>query len=147
MSRNDWCDISAGCLVAFCLAVLAGCGGEKQRQVPLEGTVTLDGKPLAEGSLRFLTASGKDGTIVCSATVSDGRFVIPAEKGPVPGKYRVEINASRKTGRKLPHPVMPSQTIDELTQYLPQCYNLQSGLTAEVAATGPNRFEFPLKSR
>jgi hypothetical protein len=126
------------------LAVMMGCGGEKQpRLVALEGTVTLDGKPLTEGNIRFLPAPGTSGTVMAGAKIADGRFTIPAEKGATPGKYRVEIGASRPSGRKVPHPVS-EQPMDELVQFLPERYNLQSTLTAEVTAESPNRFEFAL---
>jgi hypothetical protein len=128
------------------LAILAGCGGEKQPQrFALEGTVTLDGEPLTEGNIRFLPAPETDGGMV-GAKISEGRFVIPAEKGAVPGKYRVEIGASRKTGRKVPNP-MSQQLVDEFVQFLPERYNLQSTLTTEVTVAGPNRFEFALSLR
>ena len=36
--------------------------------------------------------------------------------------------------------------VDQYEDSIPQRYNRQSELTAEVAAGGPNRFEFKLKS-
>ena len=135
-----------GCLAAFCLAVLAGCGGsEGCPRLQLEGTVTLDGKPLTEGHIRFIPIPDTERAMV-GAKISEGRFVIPAEKGALPGKFRVEIGSSRKTGRKVPGGVMGELT-DEYVQFLPERYNSQSHLTAEVTASGPNRFEFALKSK
>jgi hypothetical protein len=107
--------------------------------------VTLDGKPLTDGVIRFLSASGADALIVGGA-INGGRFEIRAEKGAWPGKYRVEIRASRKTGKKIRERGMP-EPVDELVQYLHARYNNESELTAEVTAAGPNRFEFPLSSR
>ena len=75
-----------------------------------------------------------------------GTFFHPRRERRLPGKYRVEIGASRKSGRKVPHPIS-QQPIDELEQFLPERYNLQSTLTAEVTAAGPNRFEFALESK
>jgi hypothetical protein len=124
------------------LAITTGCGGEKRPQrFALDGTVTLDGKPLTDGNIRFLPAAGTDRAMV-GAQIGEGRFVIPAEKGVVPGTYRVEIGASRKTGRKVPG--LSPQPMDEFEQFLPERYNVQSTLTAEVTAAGPNRFEFAL---
>jgi hypothetical protein len=138
--------VVAGVAAALCLAVLTGCGGAKvPPRVALEGTVTLDGKPLADGNIRLLPAADTDGGMI-GAKIADGRFAFPAERGASPGKYRVEIGASRPTGRKVPDP-RREEPVDEFVQYLPDRYNSQSTLTAEVTATGPNRFEFALSSR
>jgi hypothetical protein len=131
-------------LAAVGLAVAMGCGQRGLRRVSVEGTVTLDTKPLAEGNIRFRSLSA-DTTVIVPARIADGRFVVPEASGPLPGKYRVEIEVARKTGRKVPHPMLPERVVDEMTESLPATYNSQSTLSAEVTATGPNRFEFPLR--
>jgi hypothetical protein len=131
-------------LAAVGLAVAIGCGHHGPRRVPIEGTVTLDAKPLAEGEIRFRSLSA-DTTVIVPAKIADGRFTVPEAGGPMPGKYRVEIEVAQKTGRKVPHPMLPERLIDEMTESLPTKYNYQSTLTAEVTAAGPNRFEFPLR--
>jgi hypothetical protein len=133
-------------LAAIGLVVLTGCGDSGPRRVSVEGTVTLDGKPLGEGDLRFRSTSGTT-TVIVAAKITDGRFVVPATSGPLPGKYRVEIEVPRKTGRKVRHPVIESSLVDEMTESLPARYNSQSTLTSEITAAGPNRFEFALGSK
>jgi hypothetical protein len=133
-------------VVALCLAALTGCGGTKPLpRFAVEGTVTLDGKPLPDGTIQFLPAADTDGGMV-GAKIAGGRFATPAVRGAAPGKYRVEIAASRPTGRKVPDP-RREEPLDEFVQYLPERYNAQSTLTAEVTAEGPNRFEFALSLR
>jgi hypothetical protein len=134
-----------GCLAAVCLVILTGCGDRGPRRVPVEGTVTFDGKPLAAGDIRFLSIPGT-APVVVGTEISEGRFLVPAKAGPLPGKYRVEIAVSRKTGRKVQNP-MTEQMVDEIVESLPERYNCRSELTAEVTEAGPNGFDFALTSR
>lgn len=134
--------------IAVCglgLLLLAGCGQASQR-ADLEGTVTLDGKPLAEGRIKFIPQPDTGGPSA-GAKIAEGRFSIARAKGIFPGMFRVEITASRKTGRKVENPIAPGNFFAETVQYLPSRYNRQSELTAEVTTEGPNQFEFVLSSQ
>ena len=133
-------------LLGFCLLMVLGCSRGAGRQA-LEGTVTWDGTPLAEGSIIFLPqASTKSPT--CGGTISQGRFSIAPAGGAAGGTFRVEITAVRNTGRKVTSFHMGrSIEKDEGEQYIPVRYNSQSELTATVTERGPNRFEFALKSK
>jgi hypothetical protein len=130
-----------GCVTVLCLACLLGCDGRTRQRMALEGTVTFDKKPLAEGNIRLLSAAGADAMIVGGA-ITAGRFEIPANEGAWPGKYRVEIRAFRETGKRAQERSM--REVDESVQFLPDRYNSQSKLTAEVTASGPNHFDFTL---
>ena len=49
---------TVNCAIACCLAILfvvslCGCGKDNRQKMQLEGTVTLDGKPLAAGTIRL----------------------------------------------------------------------------------------------
>jgi hypothetical protein len=131
-------------LLTFCLT-LCGCGlwgkGEPER-VPVSGTVTLDGKPLADGLLYFKTISL--GTID-SAEINDGAFQGKAELGD----RRVEIFAYEKgTVRpKGDDPMIPMSSRTRGKSLIPERYNLDSTLTVTVTREGPNQFTFDLKSK
>ena len=127
-----------------CLMVLAGCGQGSRRQ-SLEGTVTLDGQPLSEGSITFRPQQGTSGP-TAGGKISEGCFSISPDAGTFAGTFRVEITASGKTGRKLKDH-RTGELYDEIAQFLPARYNRQSELTADVQAAGPNRFEFTLSSQ
>ncbi len=133
------------CFVGIALVLLAGCGMNSNRE-SVEGTVTLDGKPLSEGLIQFIPQQGTGGPSA-GAGIAEGRFSIARDKSIFPGKFRVEITAARKTGRKIESPIAPGRFADETVQYLPARYNLQSELTAEVTAGGSNQFEFELTSK
>lgn len=71
--------------------LLAGCGGS--RTSPVEGTVLLDGKPVAGASVQFI-AQGK-GHDATGQTDPNGQFTMSTYKprdGVLPGSYKVVIS-------------------------------------------------------
>jgi hypothetical protein len=120
--------------------LVAGCGGTDRLAV--EGTVTFQGEPIAEGSITLRPIEGTQSPTAGSRIV-DGKFRIDADGGPRPGTFRVEIAASRPTGRKIMDPET-GQPTDMIEQYIPPRYNRQSELTAEITPGGPNELEFNL---
>lgn len=128
-------------LLAGCLLLLVGCGGDRRQ--PLEGTVTLDGKPLDEGAISFVPLPGATGP-TAGANIAAGRFSIAADQGTFPGTFRVEITAKRKTGRQVLSDTAGGM-VDQYEQFLPARYNRESQLTANVKE-GANRVEFRLTS-
>lgn len=129
------------CLLATCLIAAAGCGGDGRHA--LEGTVTLDGQPLAEGQIAFVPQSGTGGP-TAGGKIRQGRFSIAAKEGVLAGSFRVEITASRKTGKQAT--TETGEKFDQVEQYLPARYNRQSELTAEVPDGGAKQLEFALQS-
>ena len=75
----------------FLALSLVGCGGS--RTSPVEGTVTLDGKPLAKASVQFVPQGrGHDAT---GETDNGGHFAMSTfqpRDGVVPGTYKVVIS-------------------------------------------------------
>ena len=78
------------------------------------------------------------------AQIRDGTFSIAAAGGTFAGKFRVEVTASRPSGRTVRTPRGEFSNVDE--QFLPARYNVQSELTVEVKSGGPNEFTFELTS-
>ena len=130
-------------VLAFGLLILLGCSRSAGRQ-SLDGTVTFDGAPLAEGSIVFLPQPGTKSP-TCGGTISQGQFSITPAGGAACGAFRVEITAIHKTGKKVTDP-KEGKLVDEIEQFIPARYNQQSDLTATVSEEGPNRFDFALKS-
>lgn len=129
------------CILAACLPVLAGCSRSDGRQA-LEGTVTLDGVPLAEASIAFRPLPGTVSP-AAGGSITAGKFSIAREQGPCAGMFRVEITAIRPTGEKRMD-TLTHTMVDAYEESIPQQYNTQSTLTADVTAHGPNRFTFDL---
>ncbi len=86
------------CVIDAAVCVMAGvigCGtqGPKYPSTRLEGIVTIDKKPLPDGSLQFIPQSSGQGPAI-SGLIKDGRYI--AEGVPL-GDVRVLFNAIRKT--------------------------------------------------
>ena len=127
--------------------VAPGCSGPGD-DLPREavwGTVTVDGKPLASGAIRFTPVEG--GTTSGGSPITDGKYSISREQGLVPGSYKVAVNsASTKTESTKPaEPGRPVRS-ERPKETLPMKYNAKSILSAEVKKGGSNSFTFELQS-
>jgi hypothetical protein len=117
-------------------SVLAGCSKPEQT-VEVSGKVTLDEKPLAEGEIYFVTA-GLPPEIMA---VKEGNFAGKAQAG----QRRVEVYAYRQA--QLPPTATVQPTTPARENFVPERYNSASVLKEEVKKTGPNQFQFDLKSK
>lgn len=82
-------------LCCGCLVFLLGCGG-KGPELPVSGTVTLDGNPVPNVIVRFYPEGDTNPESNGFAqTGSDGKYVIVGakdKKGLVAGKYKVTVS-------------------------------------------------------
>jgi hypothetical protein len=92
----------------------------------VNGTVTFDGQPLKEGTVRFVPADAK--TPAVTAPVTDGKFTIAA---PV-GENRVEFSAAKVVGKIKMYDTPDSPTVDLTKETLPDKYNVRSTLNTTV---------------
>ena len=123
----------AGLLVA--LTTFVGC--EKNDGLCLvEGTVTLDGSPVADGMISFGPTIGSSGTAT-GAKIVDGKYSARASAG----EMSVAIRAQKKEISQDPD---HGETIS-LTELIPEKYNQNSELKASIKP-GKNTFDFDLKS-
>ena len=121
----------------------SGCGSSGRQGI--EGIVTLDGKPFEKGYVMLRPQSGT-ASPSAGGDIVKGKFSIVPKGGLLPGKFRVEITASRLTDKKVMDPMRGKMvTLEE--QIIPAKYNSQSELQAKVAAEGRNQFEFALTSK
>jgi len=127
--------------------LLAGCGRRsKLRRLPVSGSVTFAGQPVDDGLIEFIPVDSTPGPSFGGA-VKAGRYDVPAAQGGHEGgTYRVQITASRASGKtftvdarvlsrdgeKMEVPVMES--------LIPEKYNVASTLrvtlTPEASAAG-----------
>jgi hypothetical protein len=139
----------SGCHIrmAMLLMVLAclGCGaGNPLDLQAVSGSVTLDGKPLEQGSIQFVPQDNAAG-LLSGALITAGTYSIPQDKGLPPGKYTVRISsaaADRSSSASSGPPGAESRV--PAKERIPARYNSQSQLAAEVTAEGDNTFDFPL---
>jgi hypothetical protein len=144
IGRHHW-RFSLLLALAAAGSMAAGCS-QSSDELPREavsGTVTLDGEPLANGSIQFSSdgGAGPGG----GSPVKDGQFSIARELGLVPGKYRVAINAAGKRNQtKADEPGKRSGFAPEL---IPAKYNSQTTLSAEVKKGGSSDLKYDLLSK
>jgi len=129
------CGVSVRHCVLLCVIVLiAGCsGGDPVASVT--GKVTVDGEPVTEGMVLFLSEKGAGGSGELQA---DGTYTLQCP----PGQYKVAVAPPESTD-PTPAPAKPPEEGDIPYQYQDVG---SSGLTAELAE-GENTFDIPLESK
>ena len=132
-----------GALSLAALLGLSACGDAGPSRQPVSGTITLDGKPLAAGTVVFAPL---DGLTAATAEVRDGAYRIDRSAGPAPGRYQVEVRAEVPTGKQVLNPDAPSETMAEFRSIVPPRYNARTELAVEVKPDADNAFPFELKS-
>src|SRR5690606_35988923 len=122
--------------------VLVGCGPTNELgREPISGTVNFDGKPLDRGSISFEPA-GEGGTR-SGATIENGTFSIPEQRGLPPGRYLVRINSADGEG---PAEEMPGESNRLQRERIPPAWNTNSKEEIEVTDGGENTFTFDVKT-
>jgi hypothetical protein len=121
--------------------LVAGCGN----RASVHGTVTLDEQPVNGGRIFFLPEGDPAGRPAVQATIEQGKYALPASKGPELGRHRVEIVWHKTPPGKEP-PADPGLVTDDMKQVIPAVYNSKTTLFADVQR-GNNNFDFALKER
>jgi hemoglobin len=99
-------------------------GEKKASEGTVQGIVTLDGKPLAKGTIKFVPATGE---AVSGPIGADGKYKVTGLK---PGKYKVTVESADKD-------LIPAKYSD------PE----KSALTFEATGSDQNNADFFLKSK
>lgn len=126
-------------------AGIAGCGGSSGiPRYGVSGTVTLDGEPLDTGAIQFGPEDGQG--MSGGATIQDGTYEIPAERGLPEGKYRVRISSAGEAAQ--PEDEMPGESLEHLAnERIPPKYNVNSQETVEITPDGDNTFNFDISTK
>jgi hypothetical protein len=140
---------------ALAAAVLCvGCQSSDQiATAPVSGTVTLDGKPVATGTVMFEKAGARPAT----GQIKDGKIVevttYQPDDGAAVGQHQVAIFVTSAPKTAVANDPGQVQKFDPNYMgggsLIPTRYNdpKTSGLTAEVKSGGPNEFKFELTSK
>jgi len=99
-------------LILCFLPLFVGCGERRPRRVPVQGTVFVDGQPLAGEYEGFVRLYSNDGRRPSSGSIdSRGHFVLgnyDEADGCQPGEYQVEVSATIMDGpQKVKHLIPP----------------------------------------
>jgi hypothetical protein len=126
-------------IVVVLLPLAIGCGDSGPDLGSVEGTVTLDGQPLAKAIVDFQPTEGSERSSYDGQTDESGHYVLHAtasQKGAEPGDYTVHITL----------PKLAADDPNAKTAIkIPAKYNTRSELTATVK-DGKNTFDWPLTS-
>ena len=133
--------------LSLCFVILAGCSSDKR--VPISGTITMNGEPLALAAVEFIP---EDQTILNTRTGAntkeDGSFSIPKSRGLEPGVYVVTIYAAidydRTTRERATVETSPTQIVSKVLT--PPEYSEKSTLRFTVNAKGQNVYTCDVKS-
>ncbi len=134
--------------VACMLAGLVGCGSDDGLgRRAISGTVNLDGKPLADGSITFEPV--EKSTTSSGDMIVGGKYSISKDQGLPPGKYRVVVNAIKPgTGMTLPEGKFPGEEVGTPQQELiPANWNTNSKNFIEVTESGATEFQHDISSK
>ena len=131
--------IIAGVLGLACLTS-AGCGKGTSAK-PMYGSVTYGGESVPMGRVSFVPMD--DAAPPCATPIIDGQYRLE-ERGGVPlGKHRVQVDARKKTGRKvMGNNGFERTMIDEEVRIGPEVYaSKQSPLVVNVTADFDGQFD------
>jgi hypothetical protein len=139
--------------LGLCAAVVltVGCGGPKY--VKVTGTVSMDGKALANTVVTFQPVGGNDnpnpGRGSSGVTDSNGRYTLsvePGKEGAVPGKHKVTFATNRRLENVDPALGSPDGVRPKEKDVIPRRYH-DPGEEFTVPPEGTDKADFELKSK
>jgi hypothetical protein len=132
--------------MAAAMLSAGGCfrgGRPEPARYPVSGTLTLDGRPIREGKVQFVTVSQG---LIDVLPVRDGQFSGKAAAGDRRVEFFVIKEVPYAESGLVPMPgEIPPATVK--LQVLPPHLNTESPYIATVAANGKNEFSFDLSTR
>lgn len=128
----------------------AGCSrsGSTLPRAAVSGVVTIDGRPLPRGMVRFIPTDDARGPKT-AVPVTVGLFSVDAEHGPVVGRHRIEIESTDDGGiafddeTALQQLKARSASAPRVLRVPPE-FNVRSRLTVSVTDAGSNEFQFAI---
>jgi hypothetical protein len=120
-------------LIAICLGLGGGCADNGPELAPVEGVVSLNGKPVPDALVEFQPQIGA-GSPSYGSTDSQGKYVMlfsQQRAGALVGEHLVRISTANEN--------------EYVKEELPLEYNLDSQLVRTVKAGETNVFDFDIE--
>ncbi len=135
------------------LFAVLGCAGvaDPLGRQAISGTVTLDGAPLKNGTIRFEPFGTQKLSTATGAIITGGSYSIQQSAGLPPGKYAVSISSHGDDAANS-LPADPQEAMNAAAQakpaeeLIPAKYNTQTEQVVEVTKGGDNKFIFEITS-
>lgn len=140
---------------ALIIIVSTGCGGSDLPELgQVNGTVKLDGNPLANARVSFNPENGRGSSGVTNDSGEYELYYIATEKGAVLGNHSVsivsevdpEVDAETIVELSGDTGVAPPKPVRKKKEPIPAKYNSKTELKADVTG-GDNTINFDLKSK
>lgn len=134
--------VVTGVILMFAVAILPGCRGSDAPPLgEVEGTVTLDGQPLADARISFYPQEG--GRSSEAVTDASGHYVLryTDAAGAKVGVHKVSISTFEESRQEDDGSKIPG-----VPEKVPAKYNTESTLTQEVKS-GKQTINFDLQSK
>jgi hypothetical protein len=119
--------------IAVLVSVPACRYGDGLARVEVQGNVTYQGTPVQHGLITFRPVHGSKAPAAGTGIV-DGKFFLPAQKGPIAGPHEVEV--------EIADAAKDSTTSDESARAMHRAGNLKSFSQQVEVKSGFNEFEF-----
>ncbi|MDR0520618.1 MAG: carboxypeptidase-like regulatory domain-containing protein [Planctomycetaceae bacterium] len=138
--------LTAITLIIVTITIISGCRNPQGR-LSVSGTVTLDGEPIADGTISFEPAGEQPIKVRSGTVIRNGKYTVPGTSGLVPGDYTVLLTAQKDTGKfvKMKNDLDGSEyEVREIMNLIPPDKAWQR---ITVTKTGKQTFDFPIKTK
>ncbi len=119
--------------------LMAGCGTGGPDRHAVSGKVTLDGSPVENGTIAFIS-TGDGPPESAHANIVNGSYTIPADRGPQSGTFQVMIYCPKPTDKKTIDTDTGAE-IPVMKETIPKKYNEETTLTIEIGGNESHDFE------
>jgi hypothetical protein len=137
--------------MAGILIAASGCGDKRKSVAPVSGIVTLDGKPLAGGSVIFQPAAAPGSTIAGKGSTAgcddQGRYTlttIDGQPGAIVAEHRVRIYGPKNQKRPEDDSGIGETASRDI---VPLKYNYDTTLSFTVTSEGTDKADFTLTTK
>jgi hypothetical protein len=136
-------------ILSISVLLMFGCQNKSETVIPVTGTITKNGQPLAE--VRIVFSKTDTGAKSFAETDAEGRFTLThthGKSGAEPGKYRVSVFWKGKpiplpAGKKLED--IPEERRNQKTPDVPITNSNKSPIEVEITESGENNIVIDIK--
>ena len=128
-------------MTSIIISLIAGCG-EGTNLASVEGTVTMDGKPLPNATVVFVNSQSRPSAARTDANGFYRLSYTERELGAVPGKNIVRVSTVQGVGLN-----EDGSSIPGVKESVPMKYNVQTTLTYDVQPKVKNVANWDLDSK
>ena len=131
-------------VAGLAFAAVLGCGKSETPAIVMQGSVACGEAQVPSGEVKFVSVDGAAAPRL--ARIIDGHYRLDARSAVPLGKWRIEVDARKKTGRKVEgFNGFEKTMIDEEMRMGPEVYaGKQSPLVVDVTADFDGQFDITI---